>query len=77
MSKIESKWNSEFKDQESLTSELIFPCSWIYEIAPNKEDDSKNIVSKRCIISKENAIKYNLDLTCGYFATEFLSHFNQ
>ena len=42
--------------------------SWCYEIAPNKEDCDRNIVSKRCIISKQNAEKLSSD---------FLSHFNQ
>jgi hypothetical protein len=72
---IKTNWNSEYKDEKSLITETIYPCSWCYEIAPNKEDCEKNIVSKRCIISMQSAEKFNL--TSEYFPIGFLSHFNQ
>ncbi len=77
MSILKTNWNNEYSTQESLINEIIYPVSWNYEIAPNKENGITNIVSKHCIIPKKVVEEKKLDLSAKYFSIDFLPHFNQ
>jgi hypothetical protein len=72
-SKIETTWNAEYK-KDSKTNEPIMPVcsiSWNFEIAPNANSDTENLVSKCCIVPKAFAA------TDSFYKAEFLTHFNQ
>ena len=79
LSKIQTNWNSEYyqdSEENGHSADYVFPVSWSYEIAPNANSSTRNVVSKHCIIPKSisKRIAYTLP---SYYADEYLSHFNQ
>jgi hypothetical protein len=71
---LNSNWLNEYNDKSSI-EKLKFGSSFNYEIAPNKSDSNKSIVSKHCIVSN-HCFQSNESVSESFFTKGFYYHVN-
>ena len=71
---LNSNWLNEYKN-ESAVETLHFGSSFNYEIAPNKSDSNKSLVSKHCVVSS-HFFQSNESLSESFFTRNFYYHVN-
>lgn len=75
---LRTNWNSEYFEQnkeELQPTQLPFPIMLNYEIAPNPNSSSVNIVSKHCVLSPHQY--EDVDNSNNFYSSRFYYHFNQ
>ena len=71
---LATKWNCEY-GATSKFKVRVNATLWNYELAPNAEASSENIVSKHCIVSSDDL--KSLNNSGGFYSDTFYYHFNQ
>jgi len=73
---LKTHWNSEyFEHRKEEKQRFLFPIMFNYEIAPNPNSSSVNIVSKHCVLSPKEY--EDVENPSNFYSCRFYYHFNQ